>query len=258
MEKISSINWTAVLAIATVLLAGATTWMVWEARIARFEMARRESEVAFRAALVEIATNVQRLEAWDPSLQPTAPENWPQTPLAFGAMKDLLARVWIPGALWDRIMALMTNLQAYVEVITAQIRGLPPDASMRGEYTAQRENIRNLYYLVDLYLKQLACYLTAEMRRQRLVVPKKWQDDRPLFAPLSWRYDAGFASVAQAVQSIESGHVWPPFTPQAPEPDDPAYRDCALERLMERARQKSDANAAAIREIYAGPHEIQR
>ncbi len=251
----TTLDWTAVLAVATTLLAVATTWMAAESRKARLDAARRDRELAFRAALVELTTNIQQVETWTPSLESTPPENWHPL-LSFTAMRDLLARVWIPGALWDRIMALMTNLQAYIEVITAQIRVLPPDASSRGEYTPQRENIRDLYYFIDLYLKQLACYLVAEMRRQRLSIPKEWKEGRPLFAPLIWRYDVGFASVPDAVYSIESGHVWPPFTPQAPEPADPAYRSCTLERLIETARQKSLDAVAELRAAVA-PERIE-
>jgi len=54
-------SWTAVLAMATVFLAAATTWMAWDARKARSETARHDREVVFRAALVELATNVQHL-----------------------------------------------------------------------------------------------------------------------------------------------------------------------------------------------------
>lgn len=245
-------DWPAVLATATFLLAMATMWIAWESRTSRREAAQRDREVAFRAALVELATNIQGVEAWDPSLESTPPEKWLQTPLAFAAAKSLLAHVWVPAALWDRITTLVTNLAAYVEVVTAQIRGLPPDASTRGEYTAQRQNIMNLRYLIDIYLKQLACYLFAEMQRQWLDVPSDWKDRRPLFDLPAWDYGPEFKSAADAAQSVDRGPMWPPFTAQAPEPDDPAYCDCTLERLIERARQKADAKEAAIREIYAG------
>jgi hypothetical protein len=247
--KPSGPEWTA---IATVILAAVTAWVALEARTARLKAVQRDREIVFRAALMELALNVQRLETWMPLLQDTPPTNWLDEPLPLTAMKDLLARVWVPSGLWNRIMALMTNFQAYVEVITAQIRSLPPDAATRGEYFSQRENIRNLYYLIDLYLKQLACYLAAEMRRQRLGAPQEWDDNRPLFAPLGWRYDVAFGGklVAETAERIESGPAWPPFTPQAPEPDDSAYRECRLERLIERAREKSEKEREEIRSAY--------
>jgi hypothetical protein len=46
------------------------------------------------------------------------------------------------------------------------------------------------------------------------------------------------------------GHVFPPFKPLAPHPDDPAYRECDRSRPAEKAREKSEAHAAAIREFY--------
>jgi hypothetical protein len=217
------------------------------------ETARRDREVAFRAALVEFATNIQDVEAWDPLLQQIPQEKWLETPLAFAAAKNLLAHVWIPAALWDRIMTQVTNLQAYVEVVTAQARGLPPDAMTRGEYFPQIENVKNLRFLIDLYLKQLACYLLAEMQRQSLDVPSDWKARRPLFDPAAWDYGPEFGSAADAAWKVDQGPMWPPFTPQAPEPDDPAYRGCALERLIERARQNADEKEAAIREAFASP-----
>ncbi len=242
----------AVLAIATFLLAMATMWIAWESRMSRREAAQRAREVAFRAALVELATNIEVVEAWDPSLESTPPEKWLQTPLVFAAAKNLLAHVWIPAALWDRITTLFTNLGAYVEVVTAQIHGLPPDAATHGEYTAQRQNIINLRYRIDLYLKQMACYFLAEMQRQRLDVPSDWKDARTLFDLPAWDYGPEFESAAAAAQSVDRGPMWPPFTPQAPEPDDPAYGSCTLERLIERARRKAGEKEAMIREIYSG------
>lgn len=233
-------DWTAVLAIATVLLAVATTQMAWENRTARRETARRDREVEFHAALIEIAENIRHLKMWDPMQQSDPPGKWPGTPLTFVAMKSLLAHVWMPGLLWDRLTTVMTNLDAYIDVMIAQIHGLPPDAASRGEYIPQRNNIIDLYYLIDLYLKQLACYLLAEMRRRRLDVPREWQGGRPIFAPAGWRYDAGHVSVAQAVNIIENRPAWRPLTLQAPEPEDSAYRECSLERLVTRAKQRSE------------------
>lgn len=185
--------------------------MVWELRTARHETHRRERKVPFRAALIELTRNVQQVESWNPSLEPDPPKNWLRVPLGFVAIRELLARVWMPGPLWDRIVSVTTNLNAYVEVITAQIQGLPPDAATRGEYTPQRENIRRLYYLVNLYLKQLAGYMISEMRRQRLGVPKDWDQRRPLLAPLGWRYDVDVnaKSVAETVYLIEHGPCIP-------------------------------------------------
>ena len=90
------------------------------------------------------------------------------------------------------------------------------------------------------------------MRRQPLGAPREWEDNRPLFAPLGWRYDVAFGreSVAEAVQNIESSTVWPPFTPQASEPDDPAYDECRLDRLIERARQSSKEREEQIRSAF--------
>lgn len=72
----------------------------------------------------------------------------------------------------------------------------------------------------------------------------------PCLTPCPGRYVAGYESTAAAAQMEDQAHVWPPYTAQSPEPDAPAYRDCALKLLIERAQQKSDANAAAIRDFY--------
>lgn len=233
-------NWTA---IATAALAAVTFWLVLEARMTRREAARRDREVAFRAALVELASNIQYLETWKPSLESSPPEEWLKKPLSFAAMKDLLARAWVPGVLWDRIMTLVVNLGSYQTVVTSQSSSLRPTP----EYDPQRENVQELYYVIDLYLKQLACYLIAEMRRQRLGMPRGWARERSLFAPLDWRYDVRFGSTALAVQNIEL-HFWPPFTPQAPEPNMRPYAQCKLERLIRIAKQKSEETAAQLHE----------
>lgn len=243
-------DWTAVSAIATILLAAGTFGVIWEARAARIEAARRTREVVFRATLVELATNIEVLESWDPLQQSDPPQGWPQAPLAFVAMKDLLAHVWLPGALWDRVTTLMTNLRAYMEVMLAQIHSLPADSATRGEYVPQRENIKELYYIIDLYLKQLASYLIAEMARQHLDLPRDWRDGRPLFAPLPWRYNTRFSSLTATAYVLETGPAWRPFTPQAPEPEDPAYAHCRLERLMKQAQQRAEAADAQLHAMF--------
>ncbi len=246
------LDWTAVLAFTTGLLALATAWVALESRKFRRETARRNDEIAFRAALVELATDIQAVEAWHPKLEPMIPPGkWLQAPLAFDATKRLLAHVWLPAALWDRLATTITNLQAYVEVVTAQTRGLPPDAATRGEYTPQRQNITELRYRIELYLKQLIRYLLAEMQRQRLHVPSDWKAGRALFDPPAWYYDPEFKSAADAAIAVDRGPMWPPFTAQAPEPDDPAYGDCGLELLIERARQRIDEEDAAMRAAFA-------
>jgi len=82
-------DWTA---IATLVLAGVTAWLVLEARTARLGAEQHDREIVFRAALMELALNVQRLEAWRPMVEDAPSLRWLQTPLSLAATTDLLAR----------------------------------------------------------------------------------------------------------------------------------------------------------------------
>ena len=135
-------------------------------------------------------------------------------PSRFAAIRDLLARVWVLGGLWDRVMTTIVNLGAYIQTMEAVRQQLPSDTSGRRDYTNLWEHLRNLYYLTDLYLKQLACYVLAETQRQRLDVPREWQARRPLFDPLPWYYVAGFESATAAAQITDQDTCAPPTLPR--------------------------------------------
>jgi hypothetical protein len=183
--------------------------------------------VAFRTALTELWDNVQHIGQWS-HLQDRPSTRWSAAALTFAATKNLLAVVWVPSKLWYRITTVIRNIEAYATRVD--------DAVTKGDSDVQAA--REWNRIIDLYLRQLARYLFAEMRRQGLEVPDDWKERQPLCEPLPWIYDPRAPSPTAAAHNMEAGSVFPPHVPFAPEPDDPVYAECNLETLIARARER--------------------
>lgn len=218
------ITWTAVLAGATVFLALATIWLALEARKARLESSRKDKEVAFRAALTEMAHNIVAIETYNPRLGiRTHPANWIEQRLQFENLKYLLATTWLYPKLWERIQTIIVNLETREIHMKATVEG--------GTSSATDE-----YYLLDLYLKQVARYLAAEMLRQKFESTELNQvAHSELYKPLPWVYGTRDQTSEGNAQLLET-QVTPPFLKPSTEPTDKIFAGCRLATLIEEAR----------------------
>ncbi len=228
-------DWTA---IGTLSLAIATVAAVLQARAQWRDEMRQRQVLAFRMALMELWDNVQHINKWS-HLQERPSQRWSAAALTFTATKNLLVAVWVPSKLWYRITTVIRNVEAYATRVD--------DAVTKGDNDVR--SAREWNRIIDLYLKQLARYLFAEMGRRGLDVPDDWKA-QPLCEPLAWNYEPGFSSPAAAAHNMESGSVFPPHVPFAPEPDDPVYAECTLETLItcarERHAQQREESAATL------------
>lgn len=161
--------------------------------------------------------------------------------MTFTATKNLLVVVWVPSKLWYRITTVIRNVEAYATRVD--------DAVTKGDSNVQ--DAREWNRIIDLYLKQLACYLFAEMRRQGLDVPDN-RTDQFLCEPLAWVYGPASPSPAAAANNMESGSVFPPHVPFAAEPDDPVYAECTLEALITRARERHAQQQEELHATHGG------
>jgi hypothetical protein len=223
-QRLSHWDWTS---IGTLTLAFATVLAVLQARAQTRADVRQKQVLAFRMALMELWDNVQHANAWS-NLQNRPSHRWSAAALTFTATRNLMTAVWFPSKLWYRITTVIRNIEAYATRVD--------DAVTKGDSDVQ--HAREWNRIIDLYLKQLACYLFAEMRRQRLDVPADWIARQPLCEPLAWTYGPAFPSPAAAAYNMEAGSVFPPHVPFADEPDDPVYADCMLAALITRARER--------------------
>ncbi len=70
--------------------------------------------------------------------------------------------------------------------------------------------------------------------------------------PLAWIYDPQASSPAAAAFNMEAGSVFPPHVPFAPEPDDPVYAECKLERLIGRAQERHAEQEEELAAAHGG------
>jgi len=233
-------DWTA---IGTLSLALATVFAVLQARAQRRDQVRQRQVLAFRTALLELWDNVQQISGWS-HLQDRPSQRWRAAAVTFTATKNLLGAVWVPSKLWYRITTVIRNVEAYATRVD--------DAVTKGDSDVRAA--REWNRIIDLYLKQLARYLFAEMRRQEFDVPENWTA-QPLCEPLAWVYGPASPSPAAAASNMESGSIFPPHVPFAAEPDDPAFDECTLEALITRARERVAQHQEDLHATYGGlPH----
>jgi hypothetical protein len=237
-HKVATWDWTA---IGTLALALVTVYAVLQARAQSHDEARQRHVLAFRMALMEVWKNLQHVAEWS-HLQERPTKGWTAADLSFTAIKNVLVAVWEPSKLWYRITSVIRNIEAYaIRIDDAVGRGGDSDVRPAREW--------NRY--IDLYFRQLARYLYAEMQRQGLDVPTAWNRE-PLCEPLAWPYCPDFPSVDAAARNMESGGVFPPHVPFAAEPDDPAYSECRLAMLIARARERHAENQAELHATMGG------
>lgn len=222
------INATVALAVVTFLLVLVTAWLVWETRNSRIQGEHQRKEIAFRAALVEIADNIASLNRWSPALGMYKGVWW-NHPLKFPKLTELLETVWIHPDLWERIrggtLPRIANIEDRLNVTLI-------NSQTAENSTAWQNDAEEMYHSLDLYLKQLARYVFCEMRRQGLNAPENtW--NTATFQPRPWLYgDSNLPS--ETVADLFETQLIPPLSP---EPNNAAFRDCRLQVLIGEARR---------------------
>ncbi len=218
------------LAFFTFVLAIATVGLTWETWRGRKEQEQHRKEIAFRAALIEAANNIANFTRWNPILTYLPDKEWLNQSLSFAKLTEMLETVWVDPRLWERITGgLLINLKRFEERIHSNL------LSETAEERVKIECSKRDYFLIDIYLKQLACYILSEMQRQGIKVPEDIQRTQ-IFWPLAWNYGGNDESPQMIAYTLECQLV-PPFVSLPPEPEDAAFSDCRLELLISKARQ---------------------
>lgn len=119
-------QWTPLLAIATVILAAATFWLVWEARTARRSETDQNVRRLLRAALVELRENVNTWSAGDPGGGSPAWSFIPEQPLPLRATRDLLAGLDVPGDLLGYLTYATKDIEDSQEMFLRIYQGREP------------------------------------------------------------------------------------------------------------------------------------
>jgi hypothetical protein len=204
-----------IMAVFTLLMAVGTFYLAFETRSMRMYNETQDKHVAFRAAIRELAENVANLHAWYPKLESKPSESWLSQRFTFDSLSHLLNFVAVDPQVWQRTIALIRNLKA-AEII------------LKSELIQQdQEKAKEFFYKIDIYLKQLARYVTVEMRLKGF--PKEEASTligNNLMKPDQWSYGD---STLMEIQPIF------PFSALPPEPTATAFGNCMLTQLVQEA-----------------------
>lgn len=217
----------AISALFAAFTAFATIQLAIESQKQREEQEQQRKKLAFQAAIVEMATYIGNFNKWHPTNNSDFWTNdiWWMYPMRFNRVTELMETVQFHPKLWERIVggSLMTiqwlenHLNDFMENRKRNVAGKIPISE---------------YFLLDLYLKQLARYIVCEMQRQNQPVPKGVRETK-FFRPLAWNYVGLPDSPKEAAQIIESKFM----PPGLPEIDVPSFHECRLEVLIDEARK---------------------
>jgi hypothetical protein len=213
-------------AIFTALLAAATFYLAIETRATRTSAQRQTNRAIFRSAFQEIAQNLSDLHGWYPQLEPNPSEYWRHQRLSFAAVSDLFTHVAVHPRIWERAIAIVRNLRA-------------AETSLKEDIVARDLELSKTYfYRIDLYLKQLARYIAAEMATNGIPhVEVEGLLKSHLLSPARWPYGDVELPPATIAHGME---VQPlsPFSALPPEPEESAYAQASLAQLI------AESNAA--------------
>jgi hypothetical protein len=216
----------AISALFAAFTAFATLQLANESQKQREGQEQQRKELAFRAAIMELANNVEDFSNWRP-VYPTSwrDDIWWKYPMQFPHLIELMEVVWLPPKLWERIfwrsLRVIQSLEEKMKYVTQE------GSKIQGS----REIYFRGYYILVLYLKQLIRYIVCEMQQENLTLPEGIWETVPLRA-LPWSYDDLAPSPADAARSLEYND----FASSPPEVDNPAFSRCRLETLIDESR----------------------
>jgi hypothetical protein len=217
----------AISALFTAFTAFATMQLAVESQKHRDEQERQRKELAFQAVIVEMASYIGHFNRWHPANNSDfwVDEIWWMYPMRFNRLTELMEAVRLHPKLWERIVGGSLVAIQWLEKHLNDFR------ETRKRNVAVKAPI-NEYFVLDLYLKQLARYVVCEMQRQNQPVPQGVRETK-FFQPLAWNYDRLPDSPKEAAQIIESKFM----PPGLPEIDDFSFHECQLEVLINEARK---------------------
>lgn len=190
-------------------------------------------ERLFTRALAELSNNIVNLEMWNPQLQDKPDDFWWGKPLGFVRFEELLEGVDLPPALRDRLHAVRRHIEIQQSLLRKGLESATRDQ-------AATDHLTSLFYIIDLYLKQLACYIFAEARRRGLGESAEHRGSTARFEPLPRLYGTTPGEAPPVTAQLMETQLLPPLQPLPAEPHESDYVQCRLEVLIGRARDRLD------------------
>lgn len=235
------------LATATFGLAFVTFLLVLETIETRVQAETRRKELAFRAALVELADNILNYRRWNPQMLLTQKDPdpyWWDHPLQFTRLNELLGSVDVAPQLFTWITGERGNIQAR----EGQLRTDLKERRASELSTEEKNRLMEEAHWLDLYLVRLACYVVCETKRQGFYKMADSMEQAGTFKPSPWGYgsspDEPPGTTAALSRVVEL--LWPAMS-KLPEPDIPGCEQCKLEKLIQLAHQELEQLSSRIK-----------
>lgn len=207
----------------TFLMAIGTIYLAIETRISRMHIEAQSKHIAFRSAIQEITENVANLHGWNPISESNPSDSWRNQRLCFESLSFLMNLVVIHPQVWQRTIALIRNLRAAEVMLKTEL------------IDKDKEQAKEFFYRIDIYLKQLACYVATEMKIHGFSKEEASAlIENNLMRPARWSYGDSTLTPAAIVAIMEIQPI-SPFSALPSEPDDPVFADCTLARLVQEA-----------------------
>jgi hypothetical protein len=225
------------LAAATFGLAFVTLLLVLETREGRMQGEQQRKELAFRAALVELADNILNYRRWDPSgliMQVDPDPYWWDHPLQFTQLNKLLSSVDIA----PQLFAWITGERGNIQVRERQLRADLKERKVSELSNEKKNELMEKAYWLDLYLVRLACYVVCEAKRQGFHTMAEGIEKTGVFRPMPWSYSRPDETPLTTAKLAEVAEAWWPAMSKLLESDIPGCDQCKLEKLIQLANEE--------------------
>lgn len=250
----NAMDWTALLAIATVALAAGTSYLALESRRARIDVERMRRRHAFRSVLVDLADQCRVWVADDPTVNHRVAASLAAHPPRREAVDAFLGSVTVPTpvlarVLWEAAQAIgdadatleairavdPQGAQALVTLVQERLavaQGLPPPTVDREQAVSAARSHQAL--TLD-HLQVAACLISCEARHQGCA------DLADVFDALKW------LKPQPGLRRVENEQQLYPLlgAPQLPEGD--AYAQCSPEARTASVAMLDQERAEAAR-----------
>jgi hypothetical protein len=233
-----SIDWSEIIAFATLALALATVWLAGEQRRARLSVERTHVRIALRAALAEQLENMRRLHPRDPSRGQPALVALRAAGPTFDRLEGLVTDVALPAELAAYVIWLIGDARARWSNVFGLLDEIAPVDGRPGLVHPGNTGIRDDWQVMLERTQVAGCLVASEMNRLG------FGDDAAIVGRVAWSvpmvWPPGMRSTTQLSEGIYLDG--PPF------PAGPAFVGCGpanRDRLAAAAHQSIAALVAS-------------
>jgi hypothetical protein len=175
-------------------------------------------------------------ERWRPQAEALPLYPWWDYPLRLSKLADLLDTTTLPQPLFERLLW----IGRYIQALETQLHDDLGTRSAEPErlHAARAERVLRWFYVMDLYLKQLAHYVTCEARRQGFSRVAQGAEQAGLLRPLPWPTVLPDGQPPERLATWLETELLDGYLPGRREPTHADYRRASLRELIQLAQRR--------------------